>query len=61
LTGVRPPNVGPTRYDWRLGVARQFGALDLQLSWTGAGPQSDYYDGTPHGRSAFVVGATYAF
>jgi uncharacterized protein (TIGR02001 family) len=61
LSGFRPPNAGPTRYDWRLGIARQIGAVDLQLSWTGAGPQSDYYDGGPHGRSAFVFGATYAF
>jgi len=50
-----------TAYDWRLAVAKQMGAFDLQLAWTGGGPRPDYYAGRPRGHDAFVLGVSRIF
>jgi uncharacterized protein (TIGR02001 family) len=59
--GPRPPGVSRTHYDWRLGIARQAGAFDLQLALTGGGPDPDYYNGRAHSRTALVFGIVYTF
>jgi uncharacterized protein (TIGR02001 family) len=61
--GVLAPMSGdqPTGYDWRLAVATQMGALDLQLAWSGGGPRPDYYADRPHGHHALVLGIAYIF
>jgi uncharacterized protein (TIGR02001 family) len=47
------------RYDFRAGVARQFGPLELQASVTGTSP--DPPAGTPPERTALMFGATWFF
>jgi uncharacterized protein (TIGR02001 family) len=42
-------------YDWRIGVARQLGAFDVQLAWTGSGPAPDYYANRPQSRTGLAV------
>lgn len=49
------------QYDWRLGVGVGAGAFDLQLAWTGAGPDSNFYVGRSGCRNAFVFGVTRIF
>ena len=48
-------------FDWRLGISKEFGRLDLHVAWTGASPQQDYYGGSLHGRTVLVAGATVGF
>ena len=47
------------RYDARAGVARQFGALELQASVAATSPDPPGF--TPHHRTALVVGANWFF
>jgi uncharacterized protein (TIGR02001 family) len=61
LDGPRPTGEPRTRYDWRVGLGRRLGPLDLQLAWTQGGPERDYYDGEAHHRGTLVFAATYAF
>jgi uncharacterized protein (TIGR02001 family) len=49
------------QYDWRVGLARQAGPVDMHLSLTGGGPGHDYYEGHSHDRTALVFGLTCAF
>jgi uncharacterized protein (TIGR02001 family) len=53
-TGGRQP-----RYDARAGVARQFGALELQASVSATSPNPPSL--TPHHRTALIVGANWSF
>lgn len=50
-----------TSFDWRLGIVRRVGALNLQLAWSGRVNDDDYHDGYRHGRSAFTAEGTYSF
>ncbi len=50
-----------THFDWRLGISKQFGRLDLHAAWAGASPRQNYYDGRLHGRTVLVAGATISF
>lgn len=59
--GPHEPGVARTRYDWRIGVSRQLGPLDLQLAWAGGGPGRDYYADRPRGHSTVVLGASIIF
>jgi uncharacterized protein (TIGR02001 family) len=58
-------NPGPAHYDrevdWRIGVARQFGRVSAQAAWTGVRPGHAPRPNDDAGRSALVVGLTYAF
>jgi uncharacterized protein (TIGR02001 family) len=46
-----------SRYDWRIGVRRSFGAADLRLEWTGrSGPVA-----TGQSRGGLVAGADFHF
>ncbi|MGZ3273342.1 MAG: TorF family putative porin [Caulobacteraceae bacterium] len=47
------------RYDARVGVARRFGPFEVQASVTGTTPDPPPL--TPHGRAAFIVGASWFF
>lgn len=49
-----------TDFDWRVGVSRTFGPLSLHASWSDGGPGKDHYGGQAHGRSALVLGASWA-
>jgi uncharacterized protein (TIGR02001 family) len=51
LGGSKPPEIRSTQYDWRLGLATAVRSLDVELSWSGAGPDRDYYGGAPRSRS----------
>lgn len=50
-----------SHYDWRVGIAHQIGRFNLQASWSGGGPDRDYYAGDTHSRDALVFGLTWAF
>ena len=56
LRGTPAFPINATQYDWRAGVSRSLGKLDLELSLSGGGPNRDYYGSTPHDKTA-VVGA----
>ncbi len=59
--GPLAPSARHVHYDWRLGVTRQVGRLDLQLAWAGGGPQSDYYADRKRGRNALIFAVICAF
>jgi uncharacterized protein (TIGR02001 family) len=41
--GASPaPGVGPTQYDWRVGLARAIRSFQVELAWSGAGPDAVY-------------------
>lgn len=47
-------------FDWRVGVSRALGRLSLHAAWSDGGPSQDHYGGRSHGRSALVLGASWA-
>jgi uncharacterized protein (TIGR02001 family) len=49
-------------FDWRLGLARDFGRLTVNVAWTGAGPDRDLYQrrSSSYGRNALIAGVTFA-
>jgi uncharacterized protein (TIGR02001 family) len=61
LSGARYAEVKPTQYDWRLGLAKSLRRFEIELSWSGAGPNPDYYGGEPRARSGAVVALKCAF
>ncbi len=50
-----------THYDWRLGLGRRLGPIDLQLAWSEGGPDADYYAEEAHHRGTLLFSATYVF
>ena len=50
-----------TRYDWRLGVARQLGSFELHAALSGGGPGKEYYSGSVHSRTAVSGGVSWSF
>jgi hypothetical protein len=61
LSGATPGSAGRTQYDYRIGTVVTFGAVDLQLEWTGGWGGRDYYANQLHGKDALVFGATFNF
>jgi uncharacterized protein (TIGR02001 family) len=61
LSGPRPVGVHPTQYDWRIGLATALKALEVELSWSGAGPDPAYYSGSTHGRSGVTLAVRHSF
>ncbi len=59
--GPSMPMAPRSHYDWRVGIAHQLGRFSLQASWSGGGPDRDYYDNETHSRDALVFGLTCAF
>lgn len=49
------------KYDWRLGVARQFGSLDLHTALSGGGSCRGYYGGSARNKTALTAGASWSF
>ena len=47
-------------FDWRLGLARDFGRITINAAWTGNGPDHDLYLRRSYGRGALVAGVTFA-
>ena len=50
-----------TQYDWRLGLSRQLGHLDLHASVSGGGPNHDFYRGRSLSMTALGAGASWIF
>jgi len=50
-----------SQYDWRLGLSRQFGPLDLSASLSDAESKRNLFYQSPDRAPAFVVGASWAF
>ena len=50
-----------TRYDWRLGVARQLGSFELHAALSGGGPGKEYYSGSTHSKTAVTGGMSWSF
>lgn len=61
ITPVRPSFLHRAQYDWRLGIGRKMGRLDVQLGVTGAGAPRDYYAGATHPRTGIVASVGRAF
>jgi uncharacterized protein (TIGR02001 family) len=61
LNGPAVPRLRSTQYDYSLGVARQQGAVELRLAWTGGGPDRDYFDRSVHSKSALMLSAAIGF
>lgn len=51
----------PTQFDWRLGLARQVGRIDVQAALSGGGPGPDFFVGQPRARTSLVIGLSHAF
>jgi uncharacterized protein (TIGR02001 family) len=49
------------RYDWRLGLSRQFGNFDLHAAVSGGGPGQQYYYSHLRNRTALTAGASWSF
>jgi hypothetical protein len=50
-----------TRYDWRLGVARELGPVEVHAALSGGGPGRQYYYGDTHSMTALTAGASVSF
>lgn len=50
-----------TYYDWRLGVARELGRLEVHAAVSGGGPGRQYYYGNFHSRTVLTAGASVGF
>jgi len=61
LSGERPPEIRPTQLDWRLGLATAVRSVEVELSWSGAAPDRDYYEGAPRSRSRIALGLSHTF
>lgn len=49
------------RYDWRVGVSRRLGRVELHAALSGGGPGKEYYGGSAHERTALTAGASLSF
>jgi uncharacterized protein (TIGR02001 family) len=49
------------RYDWRIGLSRRFGNVDLHAAVSGGGPGKEYYSGGLHDKTALTAGASWSF
>jgi uncharacterized protein (TIGR02001 family) len=53
---------GAARYDWRLGVSRQWGALEVHAALSGSGPRGEHlHTGDTYRRTALTAGASLNF
>jgi uncharacterized protein (TIGR02001 family) len=52
---------GKTRYDWRLGVARELGPVEVHAALSGGGPGRQYYYRDTHSMTAVSAGASVSF
>lgn len=51
---------GETHRDWRIGLAREFGKLEIHAAVSGGGP-SEYHGFQVHKKTAFTVGSSLSF
>ena len=61
LNGPSEPYAARTRFDLRLGVAREFTHGEVHVAWTRTEGAYDYPTGVRQGRDALVVGLAYYF
>ena len=51
----------PIQYDWRVGLARQLGRIEVQAGLTGGGTGPDFFVGQPRTRTSLVIGLSHSF
>lgn len=56
-----PYSGSSSKYDWRLGIQREFGNLEAHVAVSGGGPGRQYYDGLSHSRTALTAGMSANF
>lgn len=61
LGGTPSFPIAATQYDWRAGIGRVAGKLDVALSLSGGGPNRDYYGTQTHSKTALVGTVSVAF
>ena len=61
LTGSRPEGRKSSEYDWRVGLTTLVRGFEVELAWSGAGPDRDYYAGAPRSRSGVAVALRRSF
>lgn len=61
LGGANVGYAGHSRYDARVGIAREFGTLELRLVATTTSPGIEFPEGHSQSRTALILGAAYAF
>lgn len=54
LQGDSPAGVQPTQFDWRLGLTRAVRSFEVELAWSGAGPDKPPY-ARDQGRSGLAL------
>lgn len=50
-----------TQHDWRLGVARELGAVEVHAALSSGGPGRQFYYGASHSRTVVTAGASVSF
>jgi uncharacterized protein (TIGR02001 family) len=50
-----------TKFDWRVGITREFGNFEAHAALSGGGPGREYYHGYTHSRTALTAGAAISF
>ena len=61
LDGPYYPGASSSYFDWRLGLSRRLGALELHTAVSGGGPGKDYYGYQAHSKTALTAGASLSF
>jgi uncharacterized protein (TIGR02001 family) len=56
-----PYSGSSSKYDWRLGIQREFGNVEAHVAVSGGGPGRQYYDGLSHSRTAVTAGMSASF
>lgn len=54
LQGSEPARVGRTQFDWRVGLARAVRSFEVEVAWSGAGPDKPPY-ARDRSRSGLVL------
>jgi hypothetical protein len=49
------------QHDWRLGVARELGAVEVHAALSGGGPGRQFYYGDTHSRTVVTAGGSVSF
>lgn len=56
-----PAPVSRVQYDWAAQVQREFGRAEFGLALSGGGPDLEYFDGSPHTKTAVTATVRWAF
>ena len=61
LDGYLPPGYAATQFDWRLGLATEIKSFEIEVAWSGAGPDRDYYAGKVQSQSGVLLALRHSF